>query len=576
MKNRAAVVIGVDRTGGLTPLKSAAAGAEQVATWLRREGYDVECLTDKGDGATVSSGDVETAIAKFVTKPTTYHFLLVYFSGHGYWHARSDRWLLSGAPTKTSDAINLDGAMDLAKYSGVPNVVFVSDACRSIPDSRQGSLVTGIDGFPNFGDITDESDIDSIRATSEARPAYENDFDGNPESVLTRAWVSAYKQPDAEMVLEVTEGDQTFDVVPNRRLKDYLQDEVDAILGAININLSQKLQVRIPSDDDIYIAKVQGTTRGVTRGATRGAAPTREDLGRDASRAALSVVTLGDTGVVGTEVEAEIQRRLPSASRDRFETEVGFTVQGARIGAVAAAKGTTDARAEIVEMGDGMDVHGVIRMHSVHPAATVAIVFEDGRCAIVPALNGYVGHILVDRAGVANVGYVPSANNYRYHDYERQREKIDRLRSIVAVAVDHGTFSLSSSEGAASLADSVRVGKGLDPSLGLYAAQAYSQAGVDREVVSVMDFMRDDLNATIFDVHALASRARRGESNEHLTIVPFCPALTQTWNVLRPRGIELPKVLADAAPELCDSLWTTFHPEAGAKIISAIEREELK
>ena len=87
MSRKAAVVIGVDKTGNLKELKSAAKGAEEVAAWLEREGFDVKCLTDKN--SPVTGQQIKDSIRKFVTIPVQYHMLLVYFSGHGQWYQRS-------------------------------------------------------------------------------------------------------------------------------------------------------------------------------------------------------------------------------------------------------------------------------------------------------------------------------------------------------------------------------------------------------------------------------------------------------------------------------------------------------
>ena len=111
--------------------------------------------------------------------------------------------------------------------------------------------------------------------------------------------------------------------------------------------------------------------------------------------------------------------------------------------------------------------------------------------------------------------------------------------------------------------------KGIDPTLGLYAAHAFSQAGNDVEVKSVLDYMRDDLQADLFDVRLLASR-RPMESAPNVPLVPFCPMLTQSWNLLRPRGVVLPDVLQQASAYLCDSLWTTFEPKGAILILDAI------
>jgi hypothetical protein len=44
---RAAIVIGVNKTGDLPILKDAAAGAARVAEWLANEGYQTQALLDE-------------------------------------------------------------------------------------------------------------------------------------------------------------------------------------------------------------------------------------------------------------------------------------------------------------------------------------------------------------------------------------------------------------------------------------------------------------------------------------------------------------------------------------------------
>ena len=154
----------------------------------------------------VKFSQVEKAVTAFVTNPPRYHLLLVYFSGHGYWHARADVWLLSDAPVRADEAINLTAAIDLAKHSGIPNVIFVSDACRSIPNTRGGVRVEGRGLFPNYDDIAEASTIDWFKATSEALPAYEGNINGKSQSLLTAALMLAYEEPKPTMVLKVVQG----------------------------------------------------------------------------------------------------------------------------------------------------------------------------------------------------------------------------------------------------------------------------------------------------------------------------------------------------------------------------------
>ena len=75
------------------------------------------------------------------------------------------------------------------------------------------------------------------------------------------------------------------------------------------------------------------------------------------------------------------------------------------------------------------------------------------------------------------------------------------------------------------------------------------------------------------DLHVLA--ARRSRPADDWRRVPFCPILTQTWSLLRPRGIEVPAVLTRASAYLRNALWTTFEPEGAQMIQEAMETEEL-
>jgi hypothetical protein len=586
MPRKAAVVIGVDRPGHYSPLRSAATGAKEVAEWLVGEGYDVTCLTD--ETGPVTAQDAKEAIKKYVTVPPRYHMLVIYFSGHGEYHARADHWLFSHAPIETDDAINLEGAMDLAKYSGVRNVVFISDACRSLPDSRTGALVMGIDAFPNFPEITSASDIDYFKATSESLPAFEGDVDGKIQGFLTYALKSAFVSPQPKMVHELLEGGQTIKVVPNRRLKEFLQAKVNDVIATKPSVQSQMIDVNVPSADDIYLSRILGppasvpVTKGFPLSPTLGigdaaaGAVTRTLSHRSSpARATVKELDVDDVAYTDPQAAGMYASRLPDYAVGHFESKCGFTLHGARVVRAVCTRGAANARVELLEQGNGENIAAVFRLWDVGPAVTVAVEFANGKCGILPALAGYIGHAVYEGEGLANVSFVPSSNHERYGGYEHRKEDIDRLRAMVSLAVTHNTFNVSSEREAITLAEEIRIEKAMDPTLGLYAAHAFSQARQDELVRSVLAYMRQDLGADLFDVQLLASRVwNPAEANMYT--VPFCPILTQAWNLLRPRGRTLPAVLTRAMPYLCNSLWTTFQPAATQDIIRAIETGELQ
>jgi len=63
---RAAVVIGVNNTGGLTPLRAAVSGAKEVQRWLAAEPekFEVTALLDTGGEVTIEA--VKRAVRKYV------------------------------------------------------------------------------------------------------------------------------------------------------------------------------------------------------------------------------------------------------------------------------------------------------------------------------------------------------------------------------------------------------------------------------------------------------------------------------------------------------------------------------
>jgi len=74
---------------------------------------------------------------------------VIYFAGHGLRNGGSEIWLLSGAPNNASEAISVEASVMAARESGLASVVFISDACRSIPSGQQNNCLVGGSIFPN-------------------------------------------------------------------------------------------------------------------------------------------------------------------------------------------------------------------------------------------------------------------------------------------------------------------------------------------------------------------------------------------------------------------------------------------
>ena len=232
---RAAVVVGVNKTGNLPILRAAVSGAKSVADWLTGEGFEVKLITD--DAGPVSAGAVKQAVTELVNRGTLTQ-LIVYFSGHGVAFGTTEFCLLTSAPDDLNEAISMVECIDAAGRSGIPNVVFISDACRSLPVDYDTSKLHGTIIFPKGSFIpgAQSPEVDRFFAASPGAPSYEVTIAANNYTgIFSSTLLDAFKHPQAGMVTNV---DGT-NVVTNRALKAYLLKEVPLRLKAVGAQAVQ-------------------------------------------------------------------------------------------------------------------------------------------------------------------------------------------------------------------------------------------------------------------------------------------------------------------------------------------------
>jgi hypothetical protein len=527
-------------------------------------------------------------------------------------------WLLSGAPDNSGEAISVEASIMAARESGLTSVVFISDACRSIPSGMQHSRVDGNSIFPNKPlNRNTRPEIDRLFATLPSLVAVEaasaNDK-ARREGVFTRELIKGYLDPPTALIDQIAENGQLIEVVTNRKLKDRVRELVEDaayeelpkagqlpefILESVQAYVGRVERAPPPPKSDHIALNIPGLEKMTGFAVKIGKQLERFDLRADrpsrgppdrpkAPRRAApapSVATLARdiiTAAVAGENSMQAANRIDRASGlaevitqfsgtgpvDRFETETGFSVTGAQIARALSPRFPT----YLLGMKDGL---GVDPMNAGGPPSTsVLIEFEGGNGTVLPALRGFIGHIFVDQGVVVNVNYVPANNNWRWPEYERERERLESLRAAVAAAAALGVFRITPEE-AQSFADKIRVLKGLDPTLGLYAAYAYASAGLDRQVKSVLAYMREDLNTELFDIAMLARRGVSPAETAAQTILPFCPMLRQGWSLLAVRDARLPDAVNAARDWLLPALWTTFAPEGVTILRDAIQRGDF-
>jgi hypothetical protein len=573
---RAAVVIGVNKTGNLPVLRAAVSGAKSVATWLTAEGFEVVVLVDAEKPVTADA--IRRAVTAFVNRGTLEQ-LIVYFSGHGVAFSSSEFWLLTGAPDDLNEAVSVTECIERANRSGIANVILIADACRTSPDFDT-SLLHGTVIFPRGGFIPGLAlpDVDRFFATRPGSPSYELTVAANSHGIYTSTFLDAFQRPESGMAQKIN----GKNVITNRKLKPFLLKEVPRRLNAAGVLEAQYPDTKIESPEDVYIG------RALAQASAAASAPqgvTIVDIANHQFNLS-GVGTLGSLRGISPEALAQAttdsgfraaqQSLLEAKHPESFESETGFAVNGT---IVRAAWTTGEAAPEVISRGDIRTRQpSLVRIprRNSRPE-TVALLFEDGSGTVVAALPGFIGTLTVDRRGVMSVTYAPSRNSSRWGEYGDAGRRIEELRALVATAAQFGAFSIEGDRAsrtvtAGRLADQIRVLKGIDPTLGIYAAYAYADANLIEQARSVESFMRGDLDTDLFDValvsDVLSGRRIEGPLN---SVVPFCPMLTQGWQLLRVKDVILSENVQRARNYLQPALWTTFGPRGMEFIEQAIQ-----
>jgi hypothetical protein len=538
-----------------------------VADWLCGEGFEVKLIVDESGPVTAAA--ITDAVFELVGRGTLSK-LVVYFSGHGVCVGFNEYWLLTKAPDNPNEAVTLTESWELAHRSGISNVVFISDACRSVPD-YDTSLLKGTLIFPTTASRGVSGRVDRFLATEPGQSSIEaaDTFGG----IYTTTFLDAFNHPQEGMV-KTTNGNT---VIPNSLLEDFLRREVPLRLGKIDLKHRQIPDTRLECRDDFYIGRALGPVVAATAAVLPKESATIFDVANHeisvSSGSALGTIRNFDVGTLSkVAVESGYRDAQISISRAKslpsFETQTGFAINGAKV-RDAIAVGET--RAEVLF---SHTEPALVRIYARdRRPATVGLMFEDGAGTVVAALPGFIGTLTVEGGRVTSVTYSPSVNGDRgyYSD-----PKLDELHALVGAAAKYGAFRIEGAEedrkrAAERLADQIRVMKAIDPTLGIYAAYAYADANLIDQVRSVQSFMSGDLNGNLFDVALLANELSGRRIESPSDVVPFCPMLTQGWQLLRVKNVSLLELVDKARYDMRDALWTTFGPRGMELIFSAIQ-----
>jgi hypothetical protein len=257
---RAAILIGVKQTGDLHTLNAVSSGVRAMELWTQSQQLQpsrVNLITDDDEPVTIQR--IKNAV-KAIVATGTCEQLIIYFAGHGVNIRYGEYWLLSGAPTDTQEAVNVEGSVVLARQCGIPHVVLISDACRVAAEGIQAQYVTGSEIFPNEGAAGQEMPVDLFFACTLGRPALElrdPRLTGSAyRAIYTDTLVSALDGNSVSAISDRVTNNAVGYIRP-RPLKKYLSAEVARILAAAELpaGINQTPDARITSDDSAWLAR---------------------------------------------------------------------------------------------------------------------------------------------------------------------------------------------------------------------------------------------------------------------------------------------------------------------------------
>ena len=585
---RAAILIGVKRTGNLPELQAVTSRIHELAQWTRSQGIPesrIKIFTD--ESGEVRLHQITDAIEEIVGLATVEQ-LIVYFAGHGV-NNRGEYWLLSRAPANPNEAVNVEGSLLLARYCGISHVVCISDACRTAAEGIQAQHVTGGEIFPNdVGGL--EQPVDVFFACARGKPSLEVRDPVESASLFSALYtdemIACLKGERQDILEYVQEEGSEVAFARAWKLADHLREQVPALLKAklgIAPRLNQTPVARITSRN-AWLARIPASSDKRRKRRLRGGPPAmpvpRGSLVTPftVSQSILSAALDGDMqrwhDVLGGAVAADETSLLKDSvtayaapfGPTHFETNCGFKLRGAKV-KHAYSK---EAGVEILD-SEGT----IIRVGPMQrPATNVLLELQNGNGVLVPAIPDFIAELSFEANEIANLAYEPSDRSRRWNNYASRRNELRTLRASIAASVGLGVFRLTGDD-ALKLARQMQLAKGIDPSMALYAAYAYHDIQRRDLIKEMQSYLRGDLGLVFFDIAMLSGDPEALNAGTQSILPPF-PMLSQGWTLLSALRIQLPSALGDFKQHLVPSLWTMFNTKGVEKLKAMIESREVR
>lgn len=596
--NRAVLLIGVSRTGGLGTLQAVESSIDRMEAWARAQGIPAAQIIRRTDATgPVTIADLFRDVRSLADLDTVEQ-LIIYFAGHGVVNNRSEYWLLSDAPENAAEAVNVANNISLAQAGAFAHVVLLSDACRTPTQGVQYSRIIGSDIFPNIVDVELERPVDIFFGTSLGAPALEvrqSEQSTQYQAVFTEALLEALDGKVAGTIIEGRVRPRPL----KRALPKLVREKLDA--NGLTLTTTQTPDARITSDDDAWLAEVRHPPDGVAAPSPSAGDPEPSSFPR--ARALRRrppppqpaeeprPMTTSEVAqlVLDEALRYDIYDRVPTTPDEvRRITGRNLSVNASRFLERMTVR-LIDRSPPAMPDRPGFKVHGRLLTDAYCPdgachsgqdggLTTVSVdtqgrqsqallEFDDGTGVLLPVFNRYVGVLRFQEGRLDEVWYEPANQS----DATASRMEIDFLRQAVIGSSVLGIFALQG-EDSDRLAQRMQNMKFHDPALAVYAAYAYHDAGQFRRIGHMHKYLQTQLGVQLYDL-ALLSRGLLRDADLAEQLVPRLPLLSQGWALIDALHGRIPGELGSLRKKLRPSLWSLYTPD-GTAVLREWMREQ--
>ena len=484
----------------------------------------------------------------------------MYFSGHGYLIGpHFEVWLLSQVGVNPNEAVNLPSSAILARNTGIPHIVFISDACRAVTKNYKGVQIQGAVIFPS-SDSADAAEVDTFYATMPGSPAAEaKDFEDaeSYQGIFTRCMLDAL----SGNVRSVIDNDG---YIRSRKMKERLQQVVPEEASKVHISYIQKPDMRIESAPSCYLAKMKQNPTGVSVVPTEMlttfiAAPSFGYLSPGISSRNFGLTLHGGDKPIRKlqEVPFPPNAFLVKTLRSAIKHFEGFVASPHTI--EFKVVGATLKRAVVVGHGtcsfstiEGEQYITVERVSGKGYPRTLLIQLNNGNGIPLAVIPYHKGIVSVE-SGRVDITYLKTG--------ARSLKDVETI-SYAADSACNGRYTLNDA-----LLETLVTRKS-HPSSILFAEYAFARSGKrGQKSFSFLPKTRGKYVNNMFDLALL-----KGGALEKVT--PFCPMLTEGWALLSEKN-EVSSLVREGMRSLVPGLWTTFYPDYTDKLFTAIDIKEL-